>query len=201
MTRICIKPDVIIFSDEIHCDFVFEGHKHHVLPTLCPAEKIILCTAPSKTFNLAGLQLSNVFISDANMCKKFNREVMRSGFSQAGSLSIVACRAAYEHGAPWLDELNKYLYANMMYMSDFFKQNLPKMRLVSPQATYLAWVDCHDLELTPDELDRKITYEANLWLSRGDTFGLGGAGFTRINAGCPRKTLDECMERLRKAFS
>ncbi|MCL2225966.1 MAG: pyridoxal phosphate-dependent aminotransferase [Defluviitaleaceae bacterium] len=204
MVRICEKHNVLIFSDEIHCDFIFPdaaiGNKHRVLPAICPSEKIILCTAPSKTFNLAGLQLSNVFIAESKLRKQFTREVMRSGFSQAGSLAIVACRAAYEHGAGWLDELNKYLYANMLYLDEFLKTNIPTVRLIPPQATYLAWLDCRALNLTPDELDSKITNDAKLWLSRGDTFGTGGAGFTRINVGCPRETLTTCLERLSRVL-
>lgn len=200
MVRICTKHDVIILSDEIHCDFIFGENKHYVLPALCPDANIILCTAPSKTFNLAGLQLANVFISDPKLKKTYTREALRSGFSQAGSLAIVACRAAYEYGANWLDALNKYLYANMIYMDEFLKTNLHAVRLIPPQATYLAWLDCRALGLSPDELDRKLTHEAKLWLNRGDTFGLGGAGFTRINAGCPRETLTACMERFLRIF-
>lgn len=201
MVRICAKHDVLIFSDEIHCDFIFVGNTHHVLPTLCPneSERIILCTAPSKTFNLAGLQLANVFISNPKLRKIFTSEVLKSGFSQAGSLAIVACRAAYEHGAQWLDELNKYLWANMMYMNSFLKANLPSVRLIPPQATYLAWLDCRVIRLSPAELDSKIV-QAGLWLSRGDSFGTGGEGFTRINVGCPRATLEACMKRFNGIF-
>ncbi|MCL1843536.1 MAG: pyridoxal phosphate-dependent aminotransferase [Defluviitaleaceae bacterium] len=199
IVRVCQKHNVLIFSDEIHCDFIFPAHEFHVLPALCPnaQESIILCNAPSKTFNLAGLQLANVFIADKNLRKTYRREVLKSGFSQAGSLAIVACRAAYAHGENWLNALNKYLHANMLYLDEFLKANLPYVKLIPPQATYLAWLDCRALSLSPDDLDRKITYDAKLWLSRGDSFGTGGEGFTRINVGCPRATLAECLERLR----
>lgn len=206
MVRICAKHDVLIFSDEIHCDFIFSDthsvRKHHVLSALCleEASRIILCTAPSKTFNLAGLQLSNVFISDAKLREVFTSEVLKSGFSQAGSLAIVACRAAYEHGSDWLDALNEYLYTNMLYLDEYLKMNLPTVKLVPPQATYLAWLDCRALPFSPNEIDRKLTHEAKLWLSRGETFGIGGEGFTRINVGCPRSTLAECMKRFVSAF-
>ncbi|MCL2199866.1 MAG: pyridoxal phosphate-dependent aminotransferase [Defluviitaleaceae bacterium] len=201
MVRICAKYDVLIFSDEIHCDFIFKGNTHHALPVICPEEsaRIIFCTAPSKTFNLAGLQLSNVFISDEGRRKLFVKEVLRSGFSQAGGLAIVACRAAYAYGAEWLEELNGYLWDNMMYMDNFLKKNMPAVKLIPPQATYLAWLDCRALGLSPAEMDERLT-KAGLWLSRGDSFGTGGAGFTRVNVGCPRSTLEECMGRFAKAF-
>ncbi|MCL1863755.1 MAG: pyridoxal phosphate-dependent aminotransferase [Defluviitaleaceae bacterium] len=191
MVRICAKHDVLIFSDEIHCDFVFEGNAHHVLPVCSEYARIVFCTAPSKTFNLAGLQLSNVFISDEKLRKLFVKEVLRSGVSQAGSLAIVACRAAYAHGAEWLDALNNYLWKNMMYIDGFLKK-MPDVRLIPPQATYLAWLDCRALGLSSAEIDERLT-KAGLWISRGDSFGTGGEGFMRINVGCPRVTLEKCM--------
>jgi len=203
MVRICAKHDVLIFSDEIHCDFIFGDKKHHLLPALCPDEapRMILATAPSKTFNLAGLQLANIFISDEKLRRIFVQEIYKSGFSQANALGIVACRAAYAHGAAWLDALNTYLWENFMYLDNFLKTNLPTIQLTPPQATYLAWLDCRALGLSPDELDYKLIHEAGLWLSRGDSFGQGGAGFTRINVGCPRATLVSCMERFANAVS
>ena len=210
--RICAKYDVLILSDEIHCDFIFDftdsaengnGNRHFCLPALCPDEqaRIILCTAPSKTFNLAGLQLANVFISDAALRKTFRREVAKSGFSQACSLAIVACRAAYAGGDDWLNALNRYLWGNMQFLDSFLKENMPQVKLIPPEATYLAWLDCRQLKLSPDELDAKLLNDAKLWLSRGDSFGLGGSGFTRINVGCPRATLEECTRRLHALFA
>jgi len=200
MAEICNRYNVLIVSDEIHCDFIFPGHKHMVLAALMPQmqDKIITLTAPSKTFNIAGLQVSNVFISDKNLRKTFQKEIWNSGYSQLNSLGLVACQAAYQHGAEWLESLNAYLWENMMFIDKTLRQKLPKVHLVTPEATYLAWLDFRSLGLTDDDLDKKITEEAKLWLSRGDTFGMGGEGFVRINVGCPRATLETCMDRLIK---
>jgi len=202
LVRICVKYDVLIISDEIHCDFIFPGHTHYVLPTVAPdhQDRMILFTAPSKTFNLAGLQLANVFISDSTLRQVFRRELSKGGYSQGNSLGIVACQAAYEGGAQWLDALNRYLWNNMIFVDQFLKANLPAVRLIPPQATYLAWLDCRDLRLSPDELDHNLVNKAGLWLSRGDSFGESGSGFTRINVACPHTALETCMERLVTTF-
>jgi len=197
--RICTKYDVLIISDDIHCDFIFDGHSHHILPALFPEAKdrVILCTAPSKTFNLAGLQLANTFIANPNLRQAFRREMSTSGYSQANSIGIVACRAAYEGGADWLDALNRYIWQNMTFIDDFLKAELPAVQLIRPQATFLAWLDCRALGLSPDSLDKKLVNEAKLWLSRGDSFGASGSGFVRINVGCPRAILADCMTRMK----
>jgi len=195
---ICMKYDVLIFSDEIHCDFVFPGHTHHVLPALTPkaAERIILSTSPSKTFNLAGLHLANTFIPDRDLRRAFYQELHRSGAPSASSLGLVACRAAYTNGAAWLDSLLPYLVANMAEINGFLKANLPAVRLIPPEGTYLAWVDCRALGLSADALDHRLTQEAKIWLNRGDMFGPTGAGFVRINTACPKATLETCLTRL-----
>ncbi|MCL2201752.1 MAG: aminotransferase class I/II-fold pyridoxal phosphate-dependent enzyme, partial [Oscillospiraceae bacterium] len=202
MVRICVKYDVLILCDEIHCDFVFPGHTHLCLPALLPEDqaKMILLTAPSKTFNLAGLQISNVFISDPTLRRAFRREVSKNGYSQANRLGIAACQAAYSGGADWLEALLSYLKDNMILIDRFLKEHLPAVRLIPPQGTYLAWLDCQKLGLSSDELDHKLVHEAGLWLSRGDTFGPSGAGFTRINAACPRPVLETCMKRFVSAL-
>ena len=198
MVRICAKHDVLIFSDEIHCDFIFPGYTHHVLPALVPeqAGRMILATAPSKTFNLPGLQNSNIFIADPELRRTFRREVYGSGYTQPSAMGVVACRAAYSEGGPWLEALNTYLLANMIQIDTFLKTKLPQIRMIPPEGTYLAWLDCRALGLSPDELEHKLLHEAKLWLSRGDIFGSAGAGFLRINAACPRTTLDDCLNRM-----
>ena len=202
MVRICVKYDALIFSDEIHCDFVFPGHAHHVLPALIPeaAKRMILSTSPSKTFNLAGLHLANTFIPNQDLRRAFYQELNRSGAPSVSSLGLVACRAAYNGGAAWLDALLSYLAANMTEIDRFLKANLPLVRLIPPEGTYLAWVDCRSLGLSANALDHKLTQEANLWLNRGDMFGPTGSGFVRINAACPRATLEACLTRLEKTF-
>jgi len=202
MVRICAKHDVLILSDEIHCDFIFPEHTHLCLPAHFPEEqsRIILLTAPSKTFNLAGLQISNVFISDPELRRTFRREISKTGYSQVNQMGITACRAAYLGGADWLDALLVYIKENMMFIAQFLKDHLPSVRLIPPQGTYLAWLDCRELGLSPDTLEHRLVHDAKLWLSRGDTFGPSGAGFIRVNTACPRATLETCMERFVAAF-
>jgi len=198
MVRICAKYDVLIISDEIHCDFVFPEYEHLCLPALLPEEQanIILLTAPSKTFNLAGLQISNVFISEPTLRRTFQHEVLKTGFAHPNQLGIVACRAAYLGGADWLDALLVYIKENMMFIDKYLKEHLPDVRLIPPEGTYLAWLDCRKLGLSADDLDNKIVNDAKLWLSRGDGFGASGAGFIRVNTACPITVLKTCMERL-----
>ncbi|MCL2367436.1 MAG: pyridoxal phosphate-dependent aminotransferase [Oscillospiraceae bacterium] len=198
MVRICAKHDVLILSDEIHCDFVFPGHTHHLLPTLVSEEagRMILATAPSKTFNLPGLQVSNIFISDPDLRKAFLRGLHAGGLSHANTLGLVACQAAYSEGASWLEALLVYLRGNMERIDAFLRAELSLVRLVPPEGTYLAWLDCRQLGLSPEALDDKLLHGAGVWLNRGDLFGATGAGFVRLNAGCPRGALDEALARI-----
>lgn len=201
MGEICLKHNVMIVSDEIHCDFVFNSD-HKLFISLKPEfEKIsMICTAPSKTFNLAGLQISNIFIPDKINRNKFKNEINKSGYSQLNSLGLVACQAAYEHGEEWLSELKKYLVDNLNFVRTYLKENLPKIHLIEPEATYLVWLDFRELG-SPDEVNNKIVNDAKLWLDRGEMFGESGAGFQRINIACPRATLKEALDRLKKVFS
>ena len=200
MGEICLKHNVIVVSDEIHCDFV-HNKKHSLFISLKPEfEKIsIICTSPSKTFNLAGLQISNIFIPDKLNRRKFRVEINASGYSQLNSLGLVACQAAYENGEEWLLELKEYLKANLNFVKEYLKEYLPKIHLIEPEATYLIWLDMRELG-EADIVNEKIVNEAKLWLDRGEMFGDSGAGFQRINIACPRATLKEALDRLRKVF-
>lgn len=201
MGEICLKHNVMIVSDEIHCDFVFNSDHKLFISLKSEFEKIsMICTAPSKTFNLAGLQISNIFIPDKINRNKFKNEINKSGYSQLNSLGLIACQAAYEHGEEWLSELKKYLVDNLNFVRTYLKENLPKIHLIEPEATYLAWLDFRELG-SPDEVNNKIVNDAKLWLDRGEMFGESGAGFQRINIACPRATLKEALDRLKKVFS
>ena len=202
MGDICVKHGVKVISDEIHADFVYPGHRHHVFEAIKPefSDITITCTAPTKTFNLAGLQISNIFISNADMRKLFKLEIDRTGYSQPNVMGLTACRAAYKHGAPWLDALNVYLASNLSLLRGFLARELPFIRLVEPDGTYLVWLDCRALELSDSELDELIVHNAGLWLDPGTMFGAGGEGFQRINIACPASILQNALERLKKAF-
>jgi cystathionine beta-lyase len=203
MGDICLKHGVKVVADEIHEDFIYPGYRHHVFETVRPefADITITCTAPTKTFNLAGLQISNIFISNADIRERFKQELERTGYSQPNVMGLVACRAAYKHGAQWLDDLIGYLVSNLNLMRDYLREELPFIRLVEPEGTYLVWLDFRALGLPDKVLNELIVHKAGLWLNSGPLFGAGGEGFQRINIGCPASILQKALERLKKAFS
>lgn len=200
--EICLKHDVLIVSDEIHHDFVFPGHKHSVLAGLDERFRdiTITCTAPSKTFNIAGLQVSNIFISDEKLREAFKKEIDRTGYSQLNQMGLVACEAAYKYGRDWLDQLLVYLKGNLDFTREFIEHNMPGIKLVEPEGTFLLWLDCRDLHISDDELDRLVIEKAKLWLDGGRMFGPCGSGYQRINMACPRETLKQALTQLADAI-
>ena len=201
MGDICVKHGVLVLSDEIHCDFVFPGHRHQVFAAIKPefAELALTCTAPSKTFNLAGLQTSNIFIANPELRERFRAEIAQMGLGDPNLMGLVACRAAYTYGAPWLEALIDYLLGNLALVRDFLKEKLPQIRLVEPEGTYLVWLDCRGLGLSDEALDQLMVEKAGLWLDGGSMFGAGGKGFQRVNIASPRGVIFEALERLEKA--
>lgn len=201
MGEICLRHGVKVVSDEIHADFVYPGNRHKVFADLSPEleDITITCTAPTKTFNLAGLQISNIFISNPELGRRFKQEVIKTGYSQPNIMGLVACRAVYEHGASWLAELMEYLGGNLNFVRRFLAKELPQIRLVEPEGTYLLWLDFKALGLTDRELDELLVHKAGLWLDAGTVFGAGGTGFQRINTACPRSILERAMRQLRDA--
>ncbi|MCL2403986.1 MAG: pyridoxal phosphate-dependent aminotransferase [Defluviitaleaceae bacterium] len=202
MGRICQKHNCIVVSDEIHCDLVFDGHKHLVFSTICDtfADFSVICTAPSKTFNLAGLQNANIFISNKGLRARFKHEIWASGYAQLNVMGMEACKAAYIHGRQWLTELMQYLANNAAYVCDTVAVNLPKIKPIALEGTYLQWLDFNALGLSHDELEDRLN-RANVWLSSGTAFGAAGAGFFRVNLACPRSTLEVAMQRVVSACS
>jgi len=198
MNEICERHSVIVVSDEVHCDLVWPGHTHTCFGTL--NENAIIATAPSKTFNLAGLQTSNIFVKNAELREKLKAEIIRSGYGQLNTLGLVACQSAYAKGGAWLEEAKSYLVGNIRFAREFLAAHLPKIRLVEPEGTYLLWLDFSAYKLTQNELDQRITENARLWLSSGITYGQNGEGFQRMNIACPRATLAEALNRLENAF-
>ncbi len=198
---ICMKHGVIVVSDEIHADFVYPGHRHFVFAGLKPEylARTITCTAPSKTFNLAGLQASNIFIADPDIRKTFASEMRKGGVSEINVLGLTACQAAYTHGAEWLEELKVYLADNITLVRNFLAERLPRIHLVDPQGTYLLWLDFRRLNLSDMELDTLMVDGAKLWLDPGTMFGPEGSGFQRVNVACPRAILQRALEQLEQA--
>lgn len=197
---ICEKYHVLVVSDEIHCDFIYTGHVFQ--PYACTgsfAEHAIICTAPTKTFNIAGLQISNIIIQDEQIRKKFRRQVAASGYSQANTFGLTACESAYRHGREWLIEVRKYIEENYRFTEQFLAERVPEIRPVRPEGTYLLWLDCSGLGLTGRELDELMTDRAGLWLDSGRIFSEESELFQRVNLACPRSILEKALGQLEKA--
>ncbi|MDR3348591.1 MAG: pyridoxal phosphate-dependent aminotransferase [Acidaminococcales bacterium] len=201
--RICLKRGAIVISDEVHQDFVYAGNRHLVFADVNPefADNTITCTAPSKTFNLAGLKSSNIFIANKPLRDKFQRQLAATGYGEPGIMGLVACKAAYREGDAWLDGLLSYLAGNLAFVREFVKNHLPGVSLVEPEGTYLVWLDFKALGLCARELDEIIVGRAKLWLDAGTMFGAGGEGFQRVNIACPRAVLRDAFARLQEALA
>lgn len=203
MGDICLKHGVLVVSDEIHADFVFPGHTHHIFASLKPefAEISVICTAPSKTFNVAGLQDSNILIPNPVLREEFQDALGRIGYHGPTVMAQAACMAVYREGAEWLDELLVYLKDSVDYVRSFLKDRIPKIKLVEPEGMFLLWLDCSALGLESEALDAFFTEKAGLWLNMGSGFGLGGERFMRLNIGCPRSVLEQALTQLEKAVN
>jgi cystathionine beta-lyase len=200
---ICVRHGVYVVSDEIHADFVYGNRRHTVFASLKPEflSLSVTCTSPSKTFNLAGLQVSNILIADPALRGKIRKEVDKAGYSQLNAMGLAACQAAYAGGKEWLEELKQYLSGNLDIIRRYLARRLPEIQLVEPQGTYLAWLDFRDLGLDEDQLEQLVTRRAKLWLDKGSMFGPEGAGFERMNIACTRRTLQTALRRLERAVN
>ena len=200
--QICHKHNVIIVSDEIHEDFVFGDRKHYVLANLKKEfEDIsVTCTSPAKTFNFAGLQISNIFIPNEKLRLKFKREIAAAGYSQLNTIGLTACEAAYNYGDEWYDAVMKYIAGNIDFMREYIRTELPQLKMTEPEGTYLVWVDFRGLGLSEHKLEELIVKKANLWLDSGAIFGKVGEGFERFNVACPRSILKQALEQLKLAI-
>lgn len=199
--NICIKHNVIVVSDEIHCDFTYPGYTHTVFASISEefARNSIICTSPSKTFNMAGMQISNIFIPNKDIRDRFRHELDASGYSQLNTLGLVACKSAYAKAESWLNELKLYIYDNLNYVRAFLEEKLPEIKLVEPEGTYLIWLDCSGLGLSYKELEKLVIDKAKLWLDGGIIFGKETALFERINIACPRSVLEQALTNLEEA--
>lgn len=202
LADICLRHHVYVISDEIHGDFVWQGHEQ--TPYASISEEVCLhsmmCTAPSKTFNLAGMATSNLFIPDPEMRRKFRSELLDVGQENMNRLGLFACRAAYEGGGEWLDQLIGYLAGNLALVRDFCKNRVPQIQLVEPEGTYLAWLDCRELGMTDDELMAFFSDEAKVWLDPGTHSGEQGSGFMRFNLGSSRSVIAQALDQIEAAW-
>jgi cystathionine beta-lyase len=202
--EICNRNNVVVISDEIHNDLILPGYKHYTYALLGEefANNAVICTAPSKTFNLAGLQTSNIIIPNKEIKDKIDRELKKSSVMYPNLFGIVATTAAYsEDGVEWLKQLLAYLDENTKFIEKFAAEKIPKLKYSSPQATYLGWLDFREMGLSQEELESKITKDAKVFLDGGSWFGPGGEGFMRVNFACPRSILEEALNRIAKVMS
>ncbi|MDY4971225.1 MAG: MalY/PatB family protein [Lachnospiraceae bacterium] len=201
--EICLRHHVLIFSDEIHCDITYPGAVHTPFASIHKEleDLVIVGTSPSKTFNLAGLQVSNIIIPNEKLRARFRRENAAAGYSQANVLGMTACKAAYDLGTPWYRELLAYLKGNLDFTEHFLKTRFPRIHMVQPEGTYLIWLDFSESGLTPARLETLITDKAHLWLDSGIIFGQETALFERINIACPRSILEQALLQLENALS
>jgi len=200
LAALCEQHDLIICSDEIHCDLLLDGRQHIPLATLAPeiAQRCITLMAPSKTFNIAGLGASFAIIQNPELRQRF-KHAMRGIVPDVNLLALTAALAAYQYGSDWLRELLIYLAANRDYLLDDVDRHLPDMRITVPEATYLAWLDCRNAGIIGNPHSWFLN-QARVALNDGATFGPGGEGFVRLNFGCPRTTLIAGLERIRHAL-
>lgn len=199
--ELCFARNIPVVADEIHCDFTYPGHPHTPFLSLGPAfeQNGVSCTAPSKTFNLAGLQDSNIFIPNPMMRAAFQRKLRAQGVFGVNSAGRAAAKAAYDHGESWLRELLTYLRENDDFLRDFLARELPRLKAAPLEGTYLAWVDARELGLSDGELSALLRDKAHVRLNPGAEYGAGGEGFLRFNLACPRSTLRLALERIRDA--
>jgi cystathionine beta-lyase len=199
---ICTKYGVIVVSDEIHADFIHKNHEHTVFASISEkyADITITCTSPSKSFNLAGLQISNIFISNDKIRHSFKKRLSQIGFDEPNTFGLIASHSAYSLGEQWLDELKIYIQNNINLAKEFIINAMPKVKVVDTEGTYLLWLDFSGYGLNGHELDEIIINKAGLWLDGGTMFGPEGEGFQRINAACPWVVLEEGLKKLAVAF-
>ena len=202
LSDICLRNNVIVFSDEIHNDFVYGPNKHIVFSNLSPesAENSIVSMSVSKTFNLAGLQFSTNFIKNLVLRNKFRIEKDKTGYDEPSLMGLTAALAAYKNGKPWLLDLHKHLKENIDFVRSFLADKLPLVRLVEPEGTFLLWLDFSKLGLSDSEIDDIIVNKAKVWLDRGTMFGPEGECYQRINVATPRPVLEEALNRIAGAF-
>lgn len=201
LVQICLEHKIIIISDEIHADLIMKGYKH--IPTVTISEEaaqiVVTCTAPSKTFNIAGLEMANIIISNKFLYNQFKTAVRKAGLMHASLFGLAATEAAYNQREEWLQQLLDYLEGNYEFLCSFVVENMPGIKVTPLEGTYLVWLDFRSLALPDEELKNLLLKKARVWLDDGPMFGPGGDGFQRINIACPRKILKEGLIRIARA--
>lgn len=203
LATICLENKIMIISDEIHSDLIFNGNKHIPFASLSDeiAQNCMVSMAPSKTFNVAGLSSSIVIIPNKSKFARYERAIGVAHLYMGNIFGSVAMEAAYAHGDNWLDQMLDYMWDNYKILEEFFETKLPKVKVMKPEATYLIWLDFREYGMKNAELMKFTIENAKVGLNDGGRFGTGGDGWLRINIGCPRSVLMEALKRLGKAFA
>lgn len=203
ISEICLAHNVLVVSDEIHCDILFENNRHTVFASLSEkaAQNCIVCTAASKSFNLAGLQFSNIIIPNPELRRNFLAEMDRAGYCEPSVMGLVATTAAYKDGGEWFDQALDYIWKNIVFAEKYIEENCPKIKVLKPEGTYLLWLDFNDFtDLSDRQINNLIVNKAKIWLDRGAMFGKEGEKFQRINCATPRKILESALEKICLVF-
>jgi cysteine-S-conjugate beta-lyase len=203
LADICLKNNIIIISDEIHCDLVLPGFRHIPFASLSPeiAENTVTCIAPSKTFNLAGLSTSSLVIPNPVLRKSFTRMIESIHVGNGNIFGNIASVAAYSEGHEWLDALLGYIDNNVDFVEDYCSKMIPEIIPVQPEATYMIWLDCRKMGMTGKELQHFFVHKAGVGMNEGSSFGPGGEGFMRMNVGTTHQVVIKAMEQIEKAVS
>lgn len=202
ISEICLAHNVLVVSDEIHSDITFGSNVHTVYGSLSEQalKNSIICTAPSKSFNLAGLQFSNIFIADEKLKKAFSEELDKTGYDEPSVFGIVAATAAYSEGADWFDSVKSYIWENILFAKKYIEENAPQIKVLVPEGTYLLWVDFSKTGLSDSEINDRVLNKAKVWLDSGSMFGKEGEKFQRINCATPRIILEDALKRICSQF-
>jgi cystathionine beta-lyase len=200
--ELCLKYNTLLISDEVHSDLICSGYRHTPVATLSQAilNNTITCMAPSKSFNLAGLQTAYLIIANPILRKQYEKEQERLDLTLPNTFGVIALEKAYTEGEAWLNGLLAYLEDNLSFVTEFFAKHLSPLKIIPPQATYLVWLDCRGLKMKEAELKNFFYQAAKVGLDLGSKFGAEGEGFARLNIACPRKTLKEALERIQAAL-
>lgn len=203
MADICLKHNVIIVSDEIHMDFVFKGHEHHVLVNLKPEyqEFVITLVAPSKSFNLAAFKISQLITVNLDYKKRIEHEYERLGFHGHNTFGLLACEVAYRSGDQFMDDVVEYIYQNILFIKDYISNHISQIQVMDIEGTYLLWLDMSALQLEQSELMEFLNQKAHLWFNDGSIFGASGKGYVRMNCATQREIIKLSLEQLKNAIN
>ena len=198
--EICIRYDVVVIADEIHCELVMPGYEYTPFASISEefSRHSVSCVSPSKAFNIAGLQIANIVCADAGRRAKIDRAININEVCDVNPFGVIALQAAYNEGGEWLDQLLEYIHGNYEYMRRFCEEHLPDFPITKSEGTYLVWMDCRKFGMTSAELEKVLIQDAKLWLNAGTMYGKDGEGFMRWNIACPRALMIEGLKRFEK---